>query len=168
MRTRIVTFTVAVVACVCLCGCTPAELENSPTISVGAQWDYKTAIGEVLIHPDPNSAFGLWAVRPAEFEAHHLGFGLMTHFALGDVYDASLDLIFPGLTNALADVPAKPWGRLGLAIEDDNWDMMFLAGTGVEFLPTESIRPVVWTDWLVYEGSTPDDVHVTFGFMIEH
>lgn len=144
MRTRKLRFIVALLVSVSLCGCA-GEGQWQGT----ARFDHEVTIAEAMYVTDPNAAVGLCVVY-AETDADPerddaVGMGLVTRFALGPVIEAALNLMLPGNYD-VETIPARPWGTLGFGWNFDANHDWWSAGTGLEFLLTETIRPYVSTD----------------------
>jgi hypothetical protein len=143
-----------------------------PKIAVGALFDYETVAVEVLYRVNVDSAIGVRAVCLTGNLDDALGFMAVTKFGMGDVYQATLDRIFPG-NLSLDNLPANPYAELGAGWDIKNSGFLFLAGTGIELFPDRAIRPQVWSEYLVPAGgaNTPDGLgeqfRAMFGFVFE-
>ena len=61
---------------------------------------------------------------------------------------------------------AKSYGKLGLLIETGGTeDLVFVAGSGIKFLPDRWIQPTIWFEYVRPEGNSdfPQVVKVMFG-----
>jgi hypothetical protein len=143
-----------------------------PKISVGALFDYETVAVEVLYRPNVDSGIGVRAVCLTSNIDDALGFMAVTKFGMGDIYQATLNRIFPG-DIPLDKLPAKPYAELGAGYDFKNKGFLFLSGTGIELFPDRAIRPQVWTEYLVTGGGAKKDdglgqqFRAMLGFLIE-
>lgn len=150
----------------------PVLVPASGKVVVGAMFDYETIAAEVLYRPNVDSSVGLRAVCLKSGVDDALGLMAVTKFGMGDIYQATLNHIFPGDV-PLDKLPAKPYAELGAGWDFKNNGFLFLSGTGIELFPERNIRPQVWTEYLVTGGGAHkaeglgEQFRAMIGFVIE-